>query len=51
MPLHAKVDEAHGPAQLDVNPLYCQIEHPVPRHRLPAAPMPPDVALHSSGTS
>jgi glutamate decarboxylase len=45
MPLHVKVDEAHSPAQVDVNPLYCQIEHAVPRHRLPAAPMPPDVAL------
>jgi glutamate decarboxylase len=45
MPLHAKVDEAHGPAVLDLNPLYCRIEHAVPRHRLPPQPMDPAVAL------
>jgi len=45
MPLHAKVDEAHGPAELDLNPVYCRIDHAVPRHRLPAEPMDPAVAL------
>jgi glutamate decarboxylase len=45
MPLHAKVDEAHGPAELDLNPVYCRIDHPVPRHQLPAEPMDPAVAL------
>jgi glutamate decarboxylase len=45
MPLHAKVDEAHGPAVLDLNPVYCRIEHAVPRHRLPAQPMDPAIAL------
>ncbi len=45
MPLHAKVDEAHGPAELDLNPVYCRIDHPVPRHRLPAEPMDPAAAL------
>jgi glutamate decarboxylase len=45
MPLHAKVDEAHGPAVLDLNPLYGRIEHAVPRHRLAAQPMDPAAAL------
>jgi glutamate decarboxylase len=46
MPLHAKVDETHRRAELDINPVFCRvIEHPVPRHQLPALPMPPDVAL------
>jgi glutamate decarboxylase len=45
MPLHAKVDEVRGPAELELNPVYCQIEHSVPRHRIPAGPMSPDVAL------
>ncbi len=45
MPLHAKVDEAHGPAQIDCNPVYCRIEHGVPKHQLPASSMDPDVAL------
>jgi len=45
MPLHAKVDEAHGPAVLDLNPLYCRIGHAVPRHRLPAQSMDPAAAL------
>jgi glutamate decarboxylase len=46
MPLHAKVDEIHGTAQLDVNPVYSRdIEHPVPRHQIPADSMAPDVAL------
>ena len=45
MALHAKVDEARGPAVLDINPLYCRIEHPVPKHRLPAHSLDPDAAL------
>jgi glutamate decarboxylase len=45
MALHAKVDEAHGPAVLDINPLYSRIEHPVPKHRLPMHSMEPDAAL------
>jgi glutamate decarboxylase len=45
MPLHAKIDEARGPAILDLNPVYCRIEHAVPRHRLPAEPMDPAAAL------
>jgi len=45
MPLHAKVDEAHGPAVLDLNPVYCRIDHAVPRHRMPAQPMDPAAAL------
>jgi glutamate decarboxylase len=45
MALHAKVDEARGPAVVDINPLYCRIEHPVPKHRLPVHSMEPDAAL------
>jgi glutamate decarboxylase len=45
MPLHAKVDETHGPAELDINPLYCRDMGPVPVHQLPAQPMDPDTAL------
>jgi glutamate decarboxylase len=45
MPLHAKVDEAHGPDVLDLNPIYSRNEHAVPRHRLPAQPMDPAAAL------
>jgi len=45
MALHAKVDEARGPALLDINPLYCRIDHAVPKHRLPAHSMDPDAAL------
>jgi glutamate decarboxylase len=46
MPLHAKVDETHRRAELDINPVFCRvIEHPVPRHQIPPQPMPPDVAL------
>src|SRR6202789_1131556 len=45
MPLHAKVDEVHGPELLDVSPVYCQIQHAVPRHQLPEHAMPADVAL------
>jgi glutamate decarboxylase len=48
MPLHAKVDETHGAAELTINPVFCQEvqEVPtVPRHQLPAKSMPPDTAL------
>jgi glutamate decarboxylase len=45
MALQAKVDETRGPALLDVNPVYCQIQHAVPKHQLPARAMSPDVAL------
>jgi glutamate decarboxylase len=46
MALHAKVDETHGPAEIDVNPMYCrQFDHPVPVHQIPSQSMPPDVAL------
>jgi glutamate decarboxylase len=46
MALHAKVDEARGQAELDVNPVYGRdIAHPIPRHRIPMHPMPPDAAL------
>ncbi|HEV2309710.1 MAG TPA: glutamate decarboxylase [Acidimicrobiia bacterium] len=46
MPLHAKVDESHGPARLDVSAVYgAVVGHPIPRHQIPARPMPADVAL------
>ncbi len=45
MPLHAKVDEIHGPAELTINPVFCQEVPPVPRHQLPAESMAPDTAL------
>src|ERR1700739_132796 len=45
MPLHAKVDEAHGPALLDLNPVYTRIEQAAPRHGLAAQPMDPAAAL------
>ena len=45
MALHAKVDETHGTAELDINPFCRVVEHPVPRHQIPSQPMPPDVAL------
>jgi glutamate decarboxylase len=45
MPLHAKVDETHGPAVLTCNPVYCQDVAPVPRHQLPAESMAADTAL------
>jgi glutamate decarboxylase len=46
MALHIKVDETHGPAELDVNPVHSRLlEEPVPRHQLPAHSMPPDLAL------
>jgi glutamate decarboxylase len=45
MPLHAKVDETHGTAELDINPFCSEVEHAVPRHQIPSQPMPADVAL------
>ena len=46
MALHAKVDEAGGPAELDLSPAYGhKLEHPVPKHELPHHPMPADMAL------
>jgi glutamate decarboxylase len=45
MPLHAKVDETHGQAELTINPVYCQDVPPVPQHQLPSHPMPADTAL------
>jgi len=46
MALHAKVDEARGPAELHINPVYGRdVAHPIPRHQIPAHPMPPDAAL------
>jgi glutamate decarboxylase len=45
MALHAKVDEPHGPELLDVHPLYCRLDHAVPRHQLPLQSMDPEAAL------
>ena len=46
MPLHAKVDETHGEAELDVHPVYGRdFAHAIPKHRIPAGPMPADAAL------
>jgi glutamate decarboxylase len=45
MPLHAKVDETHGPAELAINPVFCQEMPAVPRHQLPLESMAPDTAL------
>jgi len=45
MPLHAKVDETHGPAELSINPVYEQEVRAVPRHQLPAGAMAADTAL------
>src|SRR5215469_11351428 len=45
MPLHAKVDEMHGPAELSINPVYEQEVPAVPRHQLPAGAMAADTAL------
>jgi glutamate decarboxylase len=46
MPLHAKVDETQGMAELDLSPGYgTRAENPVPRHQIPAGPMAPDSAL------
>ncbi len=46
MALHAKVDETGELAELYLSPAYGhKLEHPVPRHRLPHQPMPPDMAL------
>src|SRR5580698_506415 len=45
MALHNKVDETHGPAELTINPVYCQEVPPVPRHQLPSHSMAADTAL------
>jgi glutamate decarboxylase len=46
MPLHAKVDEIHGRAELDVHPVYCgEVEHAIPRHRISSQGLPPDTAM------
>jgi glutamate decarboxylase len=46
MPLHAKVDETHGEAELDVHPVYGRdIAHAIPKHRIPVHPMPAEAAL------
>ena len=46
MPLHAKVDETHGEAELDIHPVYGHdILHAIPKHRIPVHPMPPNAAL------
>jgi glutamate decarboxylase len=46
MPLHAKVDETRGEAELDIHPVYSRdILHVIPKNRIPAHPMPPDAAL------
>jgi glutamate decarboxylase len=46
MPLHAKVDETHGEAELDIHPVYGRdVAHAIPKHRIPVHPMPPDAAL------
>jgi glutamate decarboxylase len=44
--LHRKIDDQNGRNDVDVNPLYVQIERePVPRRTLPAHGMLPDTAL------
>ncbi len=46
MALHTRVDESRREAELQVNPVYgCDLQSPVPRHRLPAQCMDPDTAL------
>ncbi len=45
MARHAKVDERHGTAELDINPFCSDAEHAVRRHQIPSQPMPADVAL------
>ena len=46
MPLHAKVDETHGEAELDIHPVYGHdILHAIPKHRIPVHPMPANAAL------
>src|SRR5580700_566033 len=45
MPLHAKVDETHGLAELNINPVFCQEVQAVPRNHLPLQSMAPDTAL------
>jgi glutamate decarboxylase len=45
MPLHKKVDETRGPAELPASPVYSNDAPSIPRHRLPARSMAPDTAL------
>ena len=46
MALHKKIDDQSGRNDVDVNPLYVQIERePVPRRTIPAHGMLPDTAL------
>jgi len=46
MPLHAKVDETHGQAELGVSPVYHKLlGRTIPQHQIPSHSMPPDIAL------
>ncbi len=46
MALHKKTDDQSGRNDIDVNPLYVQIDRePVPRRTMPPHGMPPDTAL------
>ena len=46
MPLHARVEESHSEAELDLHPVYGRdVAHSIPKHRIPIHPMPPDAAL------
>ncbi len=45
MALHAKVDETHTPAEIDVNPIFgANVEHPILLNQLPSHCMSPDAA-------
>ena len=45
MALHAKVEHTDDSADIEISPVYCRLEHPVPRDELPATGMDPDAAL------
>jgi glutamate decarboxylase len=45
MALHAKVEHTEDSADIEISPVYCRLEHPVPREELPATGMDPDAAL------
>jgi glutamate decarboxylase len=45
MPLHPKIDETHGPSEIQVTPVYCLDMPAVPRNQIPAESMDPDAAL------
>jgi len=46
VPLHTDARQSGRPAEVDINPLYVRlVQHPVPRHTLPANSMLPDTAL------